>query len=500
MSILLKEGRKEDLKKKYSDKFDDEVLDDVLGISDLQDFNHKYTDFILKALDIHSDIDMMVDVAVGLVKDFDKYQSQLKKKDINQYNSFTELDTALKPFIEKEKEKELEKQANKIYEDDKFLVIKPETEEASCKYGSNTKWCVTQKGSGHFERYTKGNQALYFIIDKKNSTDREFSKVAVHFSNRGDITYWDSQDKSLTEKEIKILKYAFPEVINSIIEDNKKNSLSNVDKFLTETFNNFGTNESEERNYLKSGQTLKVIVSGFENITDLGFGHSQGKVKIYISDHLIDEYIIYLNYKLVKNEVQSFKSFQVEISFQGNEEYIPVDYFMDLGLEDWNINEIYRFTEEDPSYTSFGVRRNIVNKILFHIKNNPKLVQKVAGTTKVWNPNRISYGYTFGKNKGLIKKLVDWLDNDNTVGTKLDFLVDIGKLERKNDDNNNPIYRIKGTNHSWRTSGDLRGHFAGFFASAKNAGILNYRKSGGKYLLVQGPNFDAFKKGELKAL
>ena len=93
MSILLREGRKEDLNKKYSDKFDNEVLDFVLGISDLQDFNHKYTDFILKALDPNSDIDMMVDIAVGLVKDFDKYQSQLKMKDINQYNSFIELKT-----------------------------------------------------------------------------------------------------------------------------------------------------------------------------------------------------------------------------------------------------------------------------------------------------------------------------------------------------------------------------------------------------------------------
>jgi hypothetical protein len=135
ISILVKEGRKEDLKKKYSSKFDDEVLDFVLGISDLQDLNHKYTDFILKALDTNSDIDMNVDIAIGLVKDFDKYQSQLKKKDINQYNSFTELETALKPFIEKEKEKELEKQADRIYEDNKFLVIKPKTEEASCKYG-----------------------------------------------------------------------------------------------------------------------------------------------------------------------------------------------------------------------------------------------------------------------------------------------------------------------------------------------------------------------------
>ena len=51
MSILLREGRKEDLKKKYSDKFDEETLDWILNISDLVDFNHKYTDFVLKSVD-----------------------------------------------------------------------------------------------------------------------------------------------------------------------------------------------------------------------------------------------------------------------------------------------------------------------------------------------------------------------------------------------------------------------------------------------------------------
>jgi hypothetical protein len=32
------------------------------------------------------------------------------------------------------------------------------------------------------------------------------------------------------------------------------------------------------------------------------------------------------------------------------------------------------------------------------------------------------------------------------------------------------------------------------------AGILNYRKIGKDYFLTKGPNFDAFKSGELKAL
>jgi hypothetical protein len=54
----------------------------------------------------------------------------------------------------------------------------------------------------------------------------------------------------------------------------------------------------------------------------------------------------------------------------------------------------------------------------------------IHGGQPVWTPNRSSYGYTFKQNKGMVKKLVDYLDS-NKSGTKLDFLIDIGILEKK---------------------------------------------------------------------
>jgi hypothetical protein len=205
MGILLKEGRKEDLKKKYSTKFNEEDLDFILNISDLKDFNHKYTDFVLKNTDGDGELDTdELEHLVGLIIDFDKYQSQLPKKDINQYVSLNELEKLILYIREKNKEKELEKQADKIYEDDKFLVIKPKTEAASCKYGSNTKWCVTSKNSGHFERYTSGRQGLYFIINKTNSTNKNYSKVAIHFDNDGypELVFWNQGANTLFMAEI----------------------------------------------------------------------------------------------------------------------------------------------------------------------------------------------------------------------------------------------------------------------------------------------------------
>ena len=498
MGILLTEGRKEDLKKKYSTKFNEQDLDFILNISDLVDFNHKYTDFVLKNTDGDGELDTdELEHFVGLIKDFDKYQSQLPKKDINQYVSLNELEKVILYIRGKNKEKELEKQADKIYEDDKFLVIKPKSEEASCKYGSNTKWCVTSKGSGHFGRYTAGRQSLYFIINKAKSTNKNYSKVAIHFDDGGSMRYWDAQDSPMSQREVDIFEYAFPEMIEAIKADYRIHAGSMTDKFLTEAFNSVGETSADKRNYLNSTYTLSTLVRGFQNLSNTNplqsdFGRTEGILTISLdSDNenkLIDGYRIFVTYKS-KDE----KTFISSIGFMGDDD-IRGDDIQDLGLEGWGIDVTYNISRT-PAETAEGVRRHIASRVLDHIVTNPKLTQKVVGVSKVWNA---SYGgYKFSKNKGLIKKLVDFLDKGE-IGTKLDFLENIGKLNSKVIDGKK-LYSHSGSDKFY-PSVNFRGQFATFFSAAKNAGILNYRKVGKDFLLVKGPNFDAFKSGELKAL
>jgi len=494
MGILLKEGRKEDLKKKYSTKFNEQDLDFILNISDLKDFNHKYTDFVLKNTDGDGELDTdELEHLVGLIKDFDKYQSQFPKKDINQYVSLNELEKVILYIREKNKEKELEGQAKKIYEKGDFVVIQPKTEEASCKYGSNTKWCVTSKGSGHFGRYTAGRQGLYFIINKAKSTNKNFSKVAIHFDDEGFMRYWDAQDSPMSQREIDVFEYAFPEMIESIKNDYKAYAGSMTDKFLTETFDKMGETSVNTLNYLRSSYALSTLVRGFQNNPDLGFGHSEARLSISLNsdneNKLIDEYQVFITYKS-KDE----KTFSASIGFDLSNDYS--DDFEDLGLEEWGIDVTYNIGT-NPAHTAEGVRRHIASRVLDHIVNNPKLVQKVSGTSRVWRADRANYGYTFGKNKGLIKKLVDYLDKGE-IGTKLDFLESLGKLKSK-DVNGKKMY-AHSSRDQYFPSSQFRGQFSSFFASAKMAGILNYRKIGKDYFLIKGPNFDAFKSGELKAL
>jgi hypothetical protein len=265
-----------------------------------------------------------------------------------------------------------------------------------------------------------------------------------------------------------------------------------ADRILSQIFNSIGETSVGTSNYLNSSNDLSVYIKGFQNISDLGFGHSEAKLSISLysvdGGKLIDEYRVFITYKSIDND-----SFSASIGFMGDDE-VSGDDFTDLGLEDWGIDTSYTIGR-NLAATAEGIRRYICSRVLTHIQNNPALVQKIAGTSKVWNPNRSSYGYTFSKNKGLIKKLVDFLDKGD-IGTKLDFLVSIGKLKSKTIDGKK--YYSKGGNYL--PSSNWRGYFSSFFASAKMAGILNYRKIGKDYFLTKGPNFEAFKTGELKSL
>ena len=494
MGILLREGRKEDLKKKYAKKFEGGTgLDFILNISDLVDFNHKYTDWVLKNVNPESDnFDDDVEYVIELVKDFDKYSSQFPKKDINQYVSLNELEKVILYIRSKNKEKELEGQAKKIYEKGDFVVIQPKTEQASCKYGSNTKWCVTSKDSGHFGRHTAGRQGLYFIINKAKSTNKNYSKVAIHFDDAGEMRYWDSQDSPMNQREIDVFEYAFPEMIGSIKKDYKEFAGSMTDKFLTEAFDKIGENSAESRNYLNSSYNLRSYIRGFQNIPDLGFGHSEARLSISLNsdkeNKLIDEYQVFITYKS-KDE----KTFTASIAFMGSDK-ISEDNLVDLGLESWGIDVTYDIGR-NPAETAESIRNNIARRVLDHVKNNPKILQKIGGSKTVWKSR---YGYTFGKNKGMIKKLVDYLDAGYDNGTKLDFLEYIGTFKSRVIDGKKEYSRTR--SNAFSNPNRWKGQYASFFSAAVLSGIIQYQKEGRRFIIKPGPNFEAFKRGELKAL
>ncbi len=209
-STVLSEGRKEDAMKKYGAS---KELVDQLSSNDPSG-NNKYLDWMTKQVTSNSgDQEMIADNVIAVVKRFHKQAGRLttdmaneanvnskaKKnpKDINTYNDTNELLTIVRVAEKKATDKQIKKEAEKIYEDNDVLVIVPITTRASCKYGSGSKWCITSPGNTHFESYSK-NAVFYFITDK-TTTQREnptHYKYALQYSHNGEKTWWDAEDRS----------------------------------------------------------------------------------------------------------------------------------------------------------------------------------------------------------------------------------------------------------------------------------------------------------------
>lgn len=143
------------------------------------------------------------------LRNYSKYKKLFKKlatdeekpeyakfSDINQIQSFSDLYlklALLKPYIEEESAKEelkaAEKDVDKIYNSDKFLIISPKTEAASCAYGRGTRWCTAATGSYNaFNAYNRQGP-LYIIIDRESQEKFQF-----HFQSE---SYMDKDDYSI---------------------------------------------------------------------------------------------------------------------------------------------------------------------------------------------------------------------------------------------------------------------------------------------------------------
>ena len=106
VNVLITEGRKEDLEKKYSKSLGKEVLDYVFNDPFIKKTNYKYGDFLLKNLRYPAKSE--IDSAILLLKKFDKFSRNLEKKDINQYEDLSDLSIELSDYKSKN-------QSNKIF-------------------------------------------------------------------------------------------------------------------------------------------------------------------------------------------------------------------------------------------------------------------------------------------------------------------------------------------------------------------------------------------------
>jgi hypothetical protein len=207
---VLLEGRIDDVKRKFPD-VDPNVID--YFVQNDPSGNQKYLEWLVKAMTHEPTIQSVEEILdegrammqfktpqeflMMLIKKFHELLPYLvhtlengEKEGTTDLYEYKFTDSEMINFLgydisqakerkeEKDKEKSAQKNADKIYEDSNWLVIRAKTHESSCHYGAGTKWCTTMKNSSsHFTRETERNFLIY-VINKKLTPTNPVYKVA----------------------------------------------------------------------------------------------------------------------------------------------------------------------------------------------------------------------------------------------------------------------------------------------------------------------------------
>ena len=214
--MIIIEGKTEDVAKRLKQKFqyDGPFIDRILNVDPTR---YKYVEYIAKKLekiipelagpdgglnvqqgealqDLFGTIIPWFHANVNRIKEDDIWKAETafrndmnneyvvpniegiakSPKDINQYENPQFIKKLMNTIdarkTQREIEREIKTQADKIYEDSDVLVVRPKSHAASCYYGANTKWCTTQTGNpGYFEKYFRDGNLYYFLNKKTNN-------------------------------------------------------------------------------------------------------------------------------------------------------------------------------------------------------------------------------------------------------------------------------------------------------------------------------------------
>ena len=196
---LIFEGREDDFKTTYGNKFSPEKLDAIINMVNEIPNGSKFLTFLGKTLPPTIADGLLDEKIKDTLKKFVSIGPNLQIKDINQYKTFAELYSAIEQYETRIRRtvKSIEG-ADIVYENDQFTVVAPLTTAASCYYGAGTKWCTASSADNtHFNNYMKDGK-LFYILDKTKATSDRFYKVALLKKFDGDESYFDAPDNKFT--------------------------------------------------------------------------------------------------------------------------------------------------------------------------------------------------------------------------------------------------------------------------------------------------------------
>jgi hypothetical protein len=188
---LIQEGRVDDFKAKYSQKFGGDNVNKIVA-----SVPQKYLDWVGKNLDVVN-FDETFGKTTEALNKFGKISSNLPITDLTQYKSVGQLLGALSEYESRQRRnvKKVEG-GNVVYDDGRYFIVNPLTHDASCYYGKGTKWCTAAETDSHFKKYNDDGK-LFYILDKTLPTNDPYYKVALLQKFDGDKTYYDAKDETI---------------------------------------------------------------------------------------------------------------------------------------------------------------------------------------------------------------------------------------------------------------------------------------------------------------
>jgi hypothetical protein len=429
------------------------------------------SEFLKQARDIY---------VVAMDKDVENFETILKSpKDITNYPLY--FIQTLRNIVEenksrKEIEKEAKSQVEKLYEDDTYLVLKPKTYEASCYYGSGTKWCTSSKDTKeHFRKYSKEGNLYYFINKKYNI---KFALFKEH--NLSGKQIFDAQDKEITSDILlenfplditeellggglfkllvgyakgKVLKqdiYSTEEMIRSIkdgkplgsseviIDFENDNDFYNVvgiddedENFIGSVFSSYDSWEFEDRY-----QTEESFREGYaiydhldeENVEKLSFISS-----LILSDESFD--LKNENFRTLLSR-KLLEIFPKEIDYIISDYTSEYNYMMNNSAKDKIRNEIENFLEQFhfKVYSPFGsITTTVGNLVMWYVRLGLErfdlynLMKKIFDSSKKTIGGFVEDQYSFED-----QEYFDKISFNNYTSSKLDDIIE--KLQDKLED------------------------------------------------------------------
>lgn len=136
---------------------------------------------------------------IETLSSFEKHtkENRILNKDINDYSDWDQIIREVSLADLKQNQKILEKEVQKVIDNDEWLVIRPLTFESSLTYGAGTRWCTaSRQNKDYFYRYSR-NGVLCYAISKING-----DKFGLYYDLEGpEFSIWNAPDRRIDSVE-----------------------------------------------------------------------------------------------------------------------------------------------------------------------------------------------------------------------------------------------------------------------------------------------------------